>query len=448
MATTSETLAIAAMKKAKRDQAVAEGEGKIVRFTWLCIFLIIGLVAGDYFLYAVVGLVGTPLVRANILSAIAVILVAAPLITFLTKQWYVRRNEFRNRLSDGALLFYLERYWSRRAQANKIIFPGQANAENADNKRLAETLFTNIYDEQYGLKAFLTPCALVILATFANAALVSWLWGCTRTFGAHADQCSIFGALPNLATGAIAGAYMFAVGDCVNSVRQNSLNVADVYWYALRLIIAIPLGVAVGNVTGSPTDAHTLVAFGLGALPVEEIQKQLRRLTMGQLQAGDARQESDQLVSLEGVTVRISALLAAEGISSVAQLVTRDPVLLAVRTGLEFDFVLYLASQAVVRRHLGSGAAALVALGLIEAQAFLPLVEMLGDKSDDATKAVGEQQLKDAVSRLKTEVFKLDNASTSPGDEIVLAAFKQIAGASYTAFLVKVAPHGYAARAS
>jgi hypothetical protein len=432
---------------------VNEPKERQVRFTRLCGFVVVGWLIGCVFLRFWVDLHGSWLNRAAILSAVVVVLVAAPFIVFLTKQWYVRRNEFRNRLSDGALLCYLERYWWRRASSKRIDF-SEALDETGEvlpeikacleTQKKADQLFLELYDEQYGIRAFVIPFSLVLLATFASAAIVSWLWGCPFEHPKNPERCMVFGANPNLATAAIAGAYMFAVGDAVNSVRQNSLNIADVYWYALRLVIAIPLGVAVGNASGSTGDVHTLYAFGLGALPVDEIQKLLRRLTMGSMQAGDARQEPDQLLSLEGVTVRTSTLLVAEGISSISQVESKDPVLLAVRTGLEFDFILYLASQAVVRRHLGVSASALVPLGLIEAQAIRKLVQSLDDPDADRN-ARALATLKDAADRIRFAA-NTDRTITAPCDATVRTTFEQIAEAPVTTFLSHVAPRGYLIR--
>lgn len=380
--------------------------------------------------------------RAGILSAIVLVLLSAPFVTFLSKQWYVRRNEFRNRLSDGALLCYLERYWWRRASP-EINFGNVLNKRkiesSQDMQKKADTLFLEIYHEQYGLWAFMTPFVLLAIVTFASAALISSLWGCDL----KDMKCQIYGANPNLATAAISGAYMFAVGDAVASVRQNSLNVADVYWYALRLVIAIPLGIAVGNVSsGATTDAHTLAAFGLGALPIDEIQKQLRRFTMVQLQAGDAKQDPDQLLSLEGATARTSTVLTAEGVTSVSQLASRDPVLLAVRTGLDFDFILFLISQAVVRRHLGASSLTLVPLGLVEAQAIRQLVDMLNGDVGEQAKARALKTLEDATQRITAAL----NTPNSPSNETVRTTFEQIAESPITLFLAHVAPRGFRIR--
>jgi hypothetical protein len=428
------------------------------RIFGLCLTVVAGWGVGFAFLRWSMRLVGTPLTRAAILSGIVIILIAAPFVVFLTKQWYVRRDEFRNRLSDGALLCYLERYWLRRACQLDFceaidVATGNVSAIIRTSKTTqgkAEKLFQEIYQEQYGLWAFFTPFVLVLIVTFTNAVLISWLWGCTRGEDGPDRQCLIFGVNHSLALAAIAGAYMFAVGDAVTSVRQNRLNVADVYWYALRLVIALPLGVAAGKAGGSIVDP-TLVAFGLGALPVEELKKLLRRTAIGHLQRGDARQAPDQLLSLEGVTVRTSAILAAEGIASIAQLQSKDPVLLAVRTGLEFDFILYLISQAVVRRHLGANASALVPVGLIEAQAIRQLVTMLADDKVPDRRERAESILSDAAKRLAT-VANADRSIIVPGNEpapreqTVQSVFEQIAEAPMTVFLSHVAPRGYRIR--
>ena len=46
------------------------------------------------------------------------------------------------------------------------------------------------------------------------------------------------------------------------------------------------------------------------------------------------------------MTARISSLLIAESVDSIDQIINVDSVLLSIRTGLAFKFILHLGSQA------------------------------------------------------------------------------------------------------
>ena len=116
------------------------------------------------------------------------------------------------------------------------------------------------------------------------------------------------------------------------------------------MLLAIPVGVALTSLITK--DDQPFVAFGLGALPMDQLIKALRRLSTEKLNLTIAEEESDQLIRLEGVTGRISSLLIAESVDSIEQVITVDSILLSIRTGLPFKFILHLGSQAIVRRYL------------------------------------------------------------------------------------------------
>ena len=83
------------------------------------------------------------------------------------------------------------------------------------------------------------------------------------------------------------------------------------------------------------------IAFALGAFPTEEMLRILRRLLSKYLNITE-NETSDQLVQLSGVTPEVAAVLAGEGIHAIQQLACMDPVALAVRSGLSFDYLLNL----------------------------------------------------------------------------------------------------------
>jgi hypothetical protein len=223
-----------------------------------------------------------------------------------------------------------------------------------------------------------------------------------------------------------------------------------VYWYALRLVLAVPLGLAIYKVGGD-----MMGAFVLGTLPIDQFRKMLARYGGANFTLLEQQtQETDQLVRLEGVTGDISAQLALEGITSIEQIVGSDPVSLAIRTGLPFKLLLRLGSQAVVRRHLQMNAGPLAGIGLADAE---PVTRLLRDlqarykmppaaPSDPAASAAlwltNPDLLRDpvilgALATINDAAAAQVNPPRTPMmAATLLTAFLRIADESYTKFLM------------
>jgi hypothetical protein len=354
-------------------------------------------------------------------AIITTALAAAPFLRFLFKGWDVRREEILNRLNEKALYAYLWQFWEQTLAPPAKVGLADPHIDHAT----ALKLFDKIYDGQYGRSAFITPLILVLAVTAIETVLI--------VFVTAGNFTTVLGdQLPAL-FGAICGTYMFVVGDSVMSVRRRSLNISDVYWYALRLVLAAPVGLAVGKLGGS-----VMAAFVLGSLPIDQFRKVLARYAGSNFTDLEAKtQDSDQLLQLEGVTGPISAQLSLEGITSIDQLIGTDPVSLAIRTGLPFKLLLRLGSQAVVRRHLGQGTNALVPLGLADAE---PIVDLVAQLSTDPAKPGPAETIVKQASDNIIAYLKLLPAQppqpAGPGPEALTAAFKLIATDHYTKFLM------------
>ncbi|SAL13945.1 hypothetical protein AWB67_00280 [Caballeronia terrestris] len=379
-------------------------------------------------------------VVAVVLGAIATTLVAAPFIGFLTRGWFARLDEFRNSLQDGALFAYLRRFWSARLLAAIDESPGGGRpvseqalgAEQtwkdleARHAGVSGKVFETIYHEQFGLSSFLPPFLLLVVITYAEGAVLAPLRAC----GTGAAECTqvFFGAGPQLVISAIAGAYMFAVSDAVISIRRRSLNVSDVYWYALRAFLALPIATLFAQAPGVD-GMKPVFAFAVAMLPVDVLLKQIRRLAYPPAVAqANPEEQGDQLLMLTGVTTPVVGLFLSEGVYSVEQIAASDPVLLAIRTGLPFRFVIRLGGQAIVRRHLGDRARELIPLGLADAGPIVELVRRAdgGQAFDVATQAARVRLMADGDKDIPLE--------------LVQTKFRQIAGEEYAKMLSKIGP--------
>lgn len=404
----------------------------------LASFLVLGL-SSRLAVLATRPLLATPmqswehwLLMAVVVGA-AICLAAAPCIRFLADGWKARLDEFQNRIHGDAVHHYLEQFWATKLR--------ERPAAKTDSQ-VAEAFFAELYVSYNGRRAFSAPVLLLLAITFISAALVAQsgidtciAHGCAGSVVTPTGRFSPLGdvTLPLGSAAAISGAYLFVVGDAILRARLCTMNVSDLYWYTLRLFLAIPMGLAFAE-AATPTVAG-LVSFGLGAFPIDSLMKLLRRLTSKSIGSTEESQDTDQLVKLDGVTVPISTALAAEGIDSIDELVGADPVLLALRTGIPFPSIPRFGSQAVVWIHLDDRAGELVRIGLGNAYLITQLVADLAAQRADTGLVVkpAELRLADAV-----RVLSKENPPTVPSAASVEAAFKTISEHGYTRFLLSV----------
>lgn len=366
-------------------------------------------------------------ISAALLLSMTTVLAAAPLIRFVLFDWEARYQEFLNRLNNESLIAYLQQFWEKRTTQNAAFIGWEVKNNETTTKHQINTsmekIFDEIYHEQYGRIAFIAPMVLLNSVVFILTTLCVLVYSEQTILSLNIDS--------TVAIASIAGAYMYVVSDTVQCVRQRSLNASTIYWYVLRMLLAIPIGIALTY----PLDPEMkpFIAFGLGTLPMDQIIKLLRRLTSKQLNLSEAAEESDQLIKLEGVTVRISSMLIAEGVDSIEQIIAVDPVLLSIRTGLPFKFILQLGAQAIVRRHLGETAAKLIPLGLADARSITALVIDLDDKNT-AIQSRAKAVLATAMS-LITPTPVDATASSNYSTEYLEFNFRQIANENYAKFI-------------
>jgi len=411
----------------------------------LILFLI--NMAGWVFMVEVAELKGEILLFVVVLAAFTTVMSGTPLIMFLSLGWFSRYSEFQNSLKGGALVAYLQRFWSpsliRSLQKAGLLDPNDSTNDwrtNADkNPELCEQLFARIYHEQYGLVPFVVPFIVLLSVAYAGAALVASNYlkqDCSHTL----QMICAYDLRRPLLLSSLAGAFMFIVSDAVLSIRRKSLNISDVYWYALRLFLAIPLALVIAN--ASPGEgAHVAIAFALGTLPIDPLMKVIRRLGFPQLTEQDREGGgSDKLLVLEGVTLPIVATLESEGINSIEQVAAADPVLLSIRTGFPFRFTLRLGSQAIVRRHLGENAVNLLKVGLADVVPIYLLVKALDPLATASASGpfppidAPDLIIQNAASRL------FPNDDEAQRQAITKMKFRQIAAEEYTVMLARITP--------
>ncbi|PVY28730.1 hypothetical protein C7413_115113 [Paraburkholderia silvatlantica] len=402
-------------------------------------------IAGGIFLWKLTGRTLAQIETAITLAAFVTVLTGAPQIAFLCLGWYARYREFENSLKGKALSAYLQRYWSKRLIQALVaeravpdisdgLFPSDERWREAADQRLelCDRLFARIYHEQYGLPAFVPPFVIMLCVVYAAAALV----GCNYDFGQSdiaAERTGVYGITQQVLVASFGGALMFVVSDSVLSIRRRALNVSDVYWYALRVFLATPLAMVMGGTDG----AGAALVFALGTFPVEALLKIVRRFGFPQLTPFEkAENPPDKLLSLTGVTIPIVSVFESEGINSVEQVASADPVILSIRTGFPFRFTLRLCSQAIVRRHFGESAASLIPVGLVDV---VPIWLLM--KAEDGETSANMPKIDDSGSVLEDAANRL--LPDDPPQQrmaVVKMKFRQIAAEEFTVMLARITP--------
>lgn len=392
--------------------------------------------------------------------ALAVSVALLPLAHFLVLGWKEREAEFIDKVHDRVPMdIYFKKFWLDGWTRYQERYRTRHDAGEVSPRRLFQTRYRRLMSRYYYILPgvlFLTLAGLLTGLVIATAMRTGYdhyveYFSIEAKTESDAVRAGIitdnpitlpridiknldadFAPLPQIhlslsALSAIAGAYLFIVAQLIQQCRARTLVYFDLFGASLRMLIAMPLGLSLSTLASDALGAF--ISFGLGAFPIIELRMLTRRLTATSLMAGDPRAAEDQTIAMLGVTESVSDTLAEENITCVQQLADIDPVVLAVRTGLSFDYILFLASQSLVWCFLGKTAAVLGPLGLADARAIWSLM------------AKPEDERKEVLASVDAHFATLATPQAPKSIDTVLLreAFEKIAADPYTLFLVDFA---------
>lgn len=326
------------------------------------------------------------------LDAGLTILLLCPLGYFLTLGWARKFDEIDSSLPDHAKYTYLKHY---------------RGYTGAEDKALAE--FASVYKKWYGRSRFFIPVVLVsLIALIGNYQLASGL------------QLWVENQPITAVSAAIAGGYTFVTSDFIARVQRGSLSRADILRGALRLVVAIPVGLAFGQLNSS---FAVFIAFGVGVFPLEAMTTIIRRVLDDKLKLqADTDTVPDRVALLSGVDRPTADRLQDADITTVPQLAWSDPIQLTMRTNLSFEFISDIVGQSLAWVYLRDRLTVLQPFGLRGAYEIRVLMSELNSKNA-STKAKATKVLDEAAEALKMPV------------EGLWYAFYQIAEDSSTKFI-------------
>jgi hypothetical protein len=277
----------------------------------------LGLISGPYALLAgivIVFLIGT-----------------LPVIHHLVFGLRERKREIMCVLDDNAVRAYFNQFY-------------HAKAETLNKNPLKE--LSRIYDQRFGMRSFILPLIVYIAALALAIVMIA------TVVGEHMPTKPTTALLSVVAAYGLAGAYLWVVSDLIGRYRQRNLVPSALYFAAFRIVISIPLAAALGAMIGDYSEsAASSLAFLLGAFPTSTLFLIARRTVGKRLNLTDDPNNPDQppeLETLQGVNRPIAEAFSDIGVSTLVQLAYDDPIQLAMRTNLSFNFVLDIVSQALV----------------------------------------------------------------------------------------------------
>ncbi len=346
----------------------------------------------------------------TLLTAIGVTALLSPLVNYIVKGWFAKRNDIMDGLSNGARVIYFKMY---------------EHSSNAPSEEEAPKKFEELYDKWYGRKNFILPSILLALAVLVAATAVLFT---ALTKVKYIENPFI--SLPDPAMSALAGAYMWVVNDFISRGRRLDFSPSDVRWALLRIIIAIPMGYAFSSMV--LPEIASLISFSLGAFPLDTLTTMLRRVTNKKLGIDEtADSTSDDIIKLQGVNRTIVERLYNEDVITIVQIAYGDPVRIVMRSNLTFNFVTDCMNQALVWMYLKDSVSIIRPFGLRGAIEIKNLINAYdNDKSDDVEEKRDHEQA--------CAAFPVIAKALNQDEATLQIVFREISEDPYCCFLHEV----------
>jgi hypothetical protein len=229
-----------------------------------------------------------------------------------------------------------------------------------------ETKFKEMFSEDYGIRVYVVP--IILLVATASIVLFFGFTGgislAVKRSSANAVLAQPLGiTMDMVSVAAIFGAYTWIASDVIVRNHQWTLHPSDLAWYALRMIVAVPLGWALALAAGGANIATAAVSPGLGAFvafvasmfSLDAITNALATVATraGMPMNASPEERDDLIIKLPGVDEVKAKALNVEGVSTIAQLVAVDPIRTSIRAGLPFEYILNLVDAAILWMFVG-----------------------------------------------------------------------------------------------
>lgn len=360
----------------------------------------------------------SPVARARLAAVFLVLVLLVPVGQFLLFGWRQRRVEVLALFPPKAVLLYYRTYFpgtsTKYVQAMDARLAAASGEAANDVQAEITAVFQKHFDQRYGRRHFLMPIGLLVLVSATLTIL------CAGFLIEHPPTDEGLKADPSNFTVimCLLAAYVWVLYDFFSRERSLDFSTTHIHWASFRLVISVPLAYAIPALWGAAP--RLAVAFLLGAFPTGLLMTLLRRRAFQSPVAaglGVSDAAADRLTSLEtlpSVDTSVADRFREEGITTISQLASADPVALTIRSGFDLDLVFSCISEALAWYYLQkegvdvartfSIPGALEVYGLIDELDYDPK----GDADDPARQKryTEDQKLADEVVRLMAEKLK------------------------------------------
>jgi hypothetical protein len=356
---------------------------------------------------------------------LAVLLLLYPVSVFISAGHERRTARIRSYFTPDTIARYFERFWGGRPDIVQLLVEWrlsgaarQGNGGLADRNlvvKLEETFHALLFTE-FGRGVYLVPAVLMaaiasLVMFFGFAGGIEWSHAVAKSVtaaagGAPAAQPDVIAIPPTVlgirmdlaSIAAIFGAYTWVVSDAVARNYLGTLHPSDLAWYALRLLVAVPLGETISvmwlpaGTTPAAVNvgAGAFLAFVVSMFSFDTIKQMLSSAAarIGNVPSATPAESPDVIINLPGVGEDTARALATEGIATVAQIISADPVRLSIRSGLAFDFVLGLVDAAILWTFAGASLRSLGPFGFRCASDVVVNAQVLVDADQSVEAAI------------------------------------------------------------
>lgn len=231
----------------------------------------------------------------------------------------------------------------------------------------------DLFNLYHNWKDYILPVALnMIVVMFASVALI------VKTSGLQPPPpFSIVDNLPYVVLVGFFGAYIFSHYDMIRRISSMDLTPTLMYKLWLKLLVGAILGYLVTSII-TPHELKLITAFGLGIIPFDELSALIGRVASKSLNLSVENVVADQpnLHKLQGLTVDVIDRLQEEGIVTTQHLAFANPILLLLKTNIEWTAILDMINQAVLYIFIGDKIEQLRTIGIRSATDIIKITRL------------------------------------------------------------------------
>jgi len=366
--------------------------------------------------------------------------IGIPLSVYLTNGWSLRRHEIVSSFRGDAIELYFQTFFPTEydsLQLNNVAEMDEETATQAqlkqrndaieDNQRILTKAFEKHYTACFGRRRFFPP----ILLLFVVACVL--LIFCALTLKPYVEQMlqsgdkPLYSATSFVVVAGFMGGLTWVLQFIISRMQERQLSPPDLCWSSFRLLVSVPIALALSSV--ATEELAPVVAYLLGAFPMQTLMSMMRRLAVSKLEGlkGEFEEPGKGLVDIQGIDKAQAERFALEGVGTNLQLAYADPVDLTIRTGFSFSFVVDCCSQALASIYFESDIAKLRKFALRGAMEFCTFSLELDNDTDN------EEEYKWAVHALPVVAKELGLDHT-----VFRRTIDEIAYDPYTQFLHNV----------